>query len=43
MTREEQLKALQDLARHPDTTVPSEKSVAEILAEARARRQTRGG
>lgn len=43
MTRDEQLEALQILAHDPDTSSPSGKSAAQILAETRGRRRERNG
>lgn len=40
MTRDEQLKVYQDLANHPDTTTPSDATVAEIVERTRQRRAT---
>ncbi len=41
MTRAEQLAALQALAQHPDTTTPTDFSVAEIVEQARAEKARR--
>ena len=43
MTRDEQLAALQSLANAPETGAPSDKTVAEIVAETRARRLKSNG
>ncbi len=43
MTRDEQLAALQSLANAPETRTPSGKTVAEIVAETRARRLKSNG
>lgn len=43
MTRDEQLAALQSLANAPETGTPSGKTVAEIVAETRARRLKTNG
>lgn len=41
MTRDEQLAAFQELAHHPKTTTPSKRTVDDILAEVRAKRQAK--
>lgn len=43
MTRDEQLAALQSLANAPETCTSSGKTVAEIVAETRARRLKANG
>lgn len=43
MTRDEQLAALQAMANAPETSTPSNKTVAEIVAETRARRLKSNG